>query len=135
MFRVLSCVIYTIIRKYFCIDCLGSEESKLSYLCLGVSERYKHFDTDYDNVLGIGIPDLLLNLLYCRGFSKNSESVVILKYPHRMSEYYFNKGFVTFDFDEVNLKIIPSQVKDRVGAEVSVDSDLVMLFYITIPAT
>ena len=96
MFRVSSCVIYTIIIKYVCIDYLGSEKSKLSDLCLGVSGRYKHLDKNYDNVLGIGIPDLLLNLLSCHGFSKNSESVVILKCPHRISEYYFNKGFVIF---------------------------------------
>ena len=86
MFRVLSCVIYTIIRKYVCIDYLDNEKSKLSDLRLGVSGRYKHIDTDYDNILGFGIPDLLLNLLSCQGFSKNSESVVILKCPHRMSE-------------------------------------------------
>ena len=86
MFRVLSCVIYTIISKYVCIDNLGSEKSKLSYLRLGVSGRYKHIDKNYDNVLGIGIPDLLLNLLSCQGLSKNNGSVFILKYPHRMSE-------------------------------------------------
>ena len=113
---MLSCVIYTIISKYVCIDYLGSEKSKLSDLRLGVTGRYKHFDTDYDNVLGIGIPDILLNLLYCHGFSKNSESVVILKCPHSMSEYYFNKGFVVFECDEVNLKRLPSLVKERVGA-------------------
>ena len=135
MFRVLSCVIYTIIRKYVLIDYLGSEKSKLSDLRLGITERYKHLDKDYDNVLGIGIPDLLLIFLSCRGFSKKSESVVILKCLHRMSEYYFNKGLVIFDCDEVNLKRLPSQVKDRVGAEVSVDPDLVMMCYTTIPST
>ena len=102
MFRVLSCVIYTIISKYFCIDYLGYEKSKLSYLRLGVTRRYKHFYTDYDNLLGIGIPDLLLNFLSCHDFPKNSESVVILKCPHRMSEYYFNKGFIIFECHEVN---------------------------------
>ena len=86
MFRVLSCVIYTIIIKYVCIYYLGSEKSKLSYLRIGVSGRYTTFDTDYDHLLGIGIPYLLLNLLPCHGFSKNSESVVILKCTHRMSE-------------------------------------------------
>ena len=86
MFRVLSCVIYTIIRKYVCIDYLGYEKSKLSDLRLGISGRYKHLDKNYDNVLGFRIPDLLLNLLSCQGFSKNNESVVILKCPHRMSE-------------------------------------------------
>ena len=86
MFRVLSCVIYTIISKYVCIDYLGYEISKLSYLHLGITGRYKYFDTDYDKVLGIGIPDLFLNFLSCHGFLKNSEYVVILKCPHRMSE-------------------------------------------------
>ena len=35
LFRVLSCVIYTIVGKYFCIDYLGSEKSKLSDLKIG----------------------------------------------------------------------------------------------------
>ena len=104
MFRVLSCVIYTILSKYVFIDYLGYEKAKLSYLCLGVSGRYKHLVKNYDNVLGVGIPDILLNLLSYNGFSKNNESVVILKCPHKMSEYYFNKGFVIFECDEVNLK-------------------------------
>ena len=102
MFRVLSCVIYTVIGKYVCIDYLGSEKSKLSDLRLGGTRRYNHYDTDYDNVLGIGIPDLLLNFLSCHGFSNNNESVVILKCPNNMSEYYFNKGFVIFERDEEN---------------------------------
>ena len=86
MFRMLSCVLYTIISKYVCIDYLGFEKSKLSDLRLGISGRYKHLDKNYDNVLGFRIPDLLLNLLSCQGFSSNNESVVILKCPHRMFE-------------------------------------------------
>ena len=98
----MSCVIYTIIKIYVCIDYLGSEKSKLSYLHLGGTGKYKHYDTDYDNLLGIGIPNILLSLLSCHGFSKNNESVVILKCPNRMSEYYFHKGFVIFECDEEN---------------------------------
>ena len=66
--RVLSCVIYTIIDKYICIDYLGSYKSKLSYLKIGCTGSSKHDGMDYNNLLGIGIPDLLLNLLSCRGF-------------------------------------------------------------------
>ena len=94
------CVIYTIIDKYVCIDYLGSKKSKLSDLRLGCTGKNKHNDTDYDRVLGTGIPDLLLIFLSCHGFLKNNESVVILKCPNRMSEYYFNKGFVIFERDE-----------------------------------
>ena len=100
LFRVLSCVIYTIIDKYVCIDYLGSEKSKLSDLKIGCTGSSKHNGLDYKNLLGIGIPYLLLNFLSCHGFLKNNDSVVILKFPNRMSEYYFNKGSVELECDE-----------------------------------
>ena len=96
MFRVLSCVIYTIITNYVCIDYLGYGRNKLNDLCLGPGGSYKHFNKKYDSVLGFGIPDLLINLLSCHGFLKNNYSVVILKFPNRTFEYYFNKGFIIF---------------------------------------
>ena len=68
---MLICVIYAIIDKYVCSDYLGSEKSKLSDLRIGCTGSNKHNGTDYENVLGIGIPDLLLNLLSCHGFLKN----------------------------------------------------------------
>ena len=52
-----------------------------------------------------------------------------------MPAYYFNKGFIIFDCDEDNLKRLPSLVNDRVGAEVTINSDKVMLCYTTIPST
>ena len=93
---------YKIIINYVCIVCLGSERNKLSYLRVVVGGSYKHLGKKYDNVLGFGIPDLLLNLLSCQGLLKNNESVVILKCPHSMFEYYFNKGFIVFNCDENN---------------------------------
>ena len=45
-----------------------------------------------------------------------------------MSEYYFNKGFIILECDEDYLKKNPSKVKDRVGAELPVNIDLVLLF-------
>ena len=86
------------------------------------------------NILGFVITDILLNWLSCQGFLKNNEYIVILKYPHIMFEYYFNKGFIIFNCDGNNLKILLSQVKDRVGAEVTVNSDKFMLCYTTIPS-
>ena len=86
LFRVLSCVIYTIIDKYFCIDYLGSDKSKLSGLKIGCTGSSKHNDMYYNNLLGICIPYLLLNLLSFHGFLKNNDSVVILKCPNSMSE-------------------------------------------------
>ena len=81
-----SCVIYTIIDKYVCIDYLGSNKSKLSDLRLGCTGLNKHNGIDYDNVLVIGITDILINLLSCHRFLNNNDYVVILKCPNRMSE-------------------------------------------------
>ena len=135
LFRVLSCVIYTITNRYVCIDYLGSEKSKLSDLRLGCTGSNKNNGTDYDNVLGIGITDILLNLLSCQGFLKNNDSVVILKCPNMISEYYFNKEFVIFECDEDHFKKLLSEVKDRFGAELTVNTDLVMLCFTTMPST
>ena len=71
----------------------------------------------------------------CHGFLNNNESIVILKCPNRMSEYYFNKGFIQITCDEDHLKKLPLLVKDRVGAEVKVNSYLVVLCYTTITST
>ena len=86
MFIVLSCLIYTIISNYVCIDYLGYEKSKLSDLRLGVSGSYKHPGKKYDNVLGFAITDMLLNLLFCQGFLNNNESSIILKFTNRIFE-------------------------------------------------
>ena len=48
--------------------------------------------------------------------------MVILKCPNRMSEYYFNKVFIQLACDEDHLKTLPVWVKDRVGAELKVNS-------------
>ena len=89
----------------------------------------------YDNVLGFGIPDLLLNFLSCQGFLENNGYVVILKFPNRMFEYYFNKGFIIFDCDENKLKSLPSEVRDRVGEDATTNSDKVMICSTNIPST
>ena len=55
---------------------------------------------DYNNLFGIGIPDILLNMLSCHGFLENDDSIVILKWSNSMSEYYFNKWFIELTCDE-----------------------------------
>ena len=97
--------------------------------------KTKHENKDYDNLFGIGIPDIFMNMLSCQVFLNNNESIVIFKCPNRMSEYYFNKGIIQLTCDEDHLKTLPVRVKDRVGAELKVNSDLVILCYTTITST
>ena len=56
----------------------------------------KHGDKSFYRILGIGIPDLLMNLMSCHRFLSNIHNVVILKGPKRILEYYFSKVFTIF---------------------------------------
>ena len=84
--------------------------------------------------MGIGTPDLLMNLMSYQGFFKNKYPVVILKFHKRMFEYYFSKGFTYFDCNVTNLSKLPSELKQRIHAEDTDNSDKVIKFFTTIPA-
>ena len=85
--------------------------------------------------MGIGIPDLLMNLMSCHIFLKNIDPIDILKRLKRMLEYYFSKVFTLFDCDTNNLAKLPNEVKYIIHAEDSENSDKVMTCYTTIPST
>ena len=87
----------------------------------------------FNKFLGIGIPYLLMNLLFCRGFSKNTKSIVVLKFPKRMLEYYFSKEFGILERNSNNLKKIPNLEKQRIHAQETHDSDYVITCNTTIP--
>ena len=76
-----------------------------------------------------------MNMLSCQKILNNNDSIVILKCPNRMSRYYFNKGFIELTCDEYHLRKAPVKVKDRVGAELEVNTDLVLLYHTTISST
>ena len=58
-----------------------------------ISVDSKYLAKDFYRWLRFGIPDLLNNLLSCNGFTNKIESIVKLKYPKRMLEYYFSLGY------------------------------------------
>ena len=66
--------------------------------------KTRHEDKEYYNLFGIGIPDIFMNMLSCQGFINKNDSIVILKFPNRMSQYYFNKGLIQLTCDEYHLK-------------------------------
>ena len=123
------------VEKYVCIDYLCTLNSRLSEIKVDNSYLHKHADMDYNNLFGIGIPDIVMNIVSCHGFINNNDSIVILEYPNRMSQYYFNKGFTEIICDEERLKKLPDLVQKRVGAELSENTDLVMQCSTTITST
>ena len=83
--KVLSCVGYTIIINYVCIDYLGSESIKLSELGLGSGGSYKHEETFMKNVGNCDSRSVnefdVLSWIF-----EEKDSVVILKFPKRIFE-------------------------------------------------
>ena len=67
--------------------------------------------------LGIGIPDLLMNLLSCHGFLKSINSIVILNFLKRMFKYYFSNVCAIFECNFNNLEKLPNEVKQIIHAE------------------
>ena len=88
------------IEKYVCIDYLCTLNKRLSELKIGTTFLHKHDNKIYNNLFVIGIPDIIMNMVSCHGFINNNDSIVILKYPNRMSQYYFNKVFTEIVCDK-----------------------------------
>ena len=76
-----------------------------------------------------------MNLMSCRGFMKNKNPVVILKFPKGILEYYLSKVFTLFDCNTNNLAKLPNEVKDRIHLEDTENSDKVMICNTTITST
>ena len=87
-----------------------------------------------NRILSIGIPYFLMNLLSCHGFLTNIDSIVILKCPKRMLEYSFSKGFGILECNFDNLEKLINEVKQRIHAKETDNSDYVMTCINTIPS-
>ena len=107
----------------------------LSEISVGYGGGSKHVDNCFDRILGIGIPDLLMNYMSCHSFLKNINTVVILKSSKRMLEYYFSKWFTILECNYNNLVKLTNDVKKRTNAEEANNSYKVMTCINTIPST
>ena len=47
----------------------------------------------YDNIPRIGIPDVLMNLMSCHGFSRDTHLTTIPTCHSKLISYYISKGF------------------------------------------
>ena len=74
LYRVLSFVVYSLVYNYVCIEYLSCQSKTLS----SISSKPTFKDTSFNILIGIGIPELILNLVYCHGFMKKSNSAMIL---------------------------------------------------------
>ena len=72
---------YTNIRNYVCINYLGSELKNISKLGIGSDGHFQHVNKSYDKILGIGISDLLMNLMYFHGIFEEQRLCCHTKIP------------------------------------------------------
>ena len=89
MYRLLSCVVYYIIVNYVCIDYISCQSKTLS----SISSKPISEQTSFNILFGIGIPELLLNLLSCHGFVNKPNSTVVLNVQSRLINNYLAKVF------------------------------------------
>ena len=76
-----------------------------------------------------------MNLISCHGFLKNKDSIVTLKFPKRMLQYYFSKVFTYFDCSIISLLKLPTEVKHIINAEDIDNLDRVIICYTTSNST
>ena len=72
--------------------------------------------------------------LSCNGLSRNIKCIFVLKCPKRMLEYYFSKGFGILECNLNHLTKILNEVKQRIHAEETHNSDYVMIYINTVPS-
>ena len=70
--KVLSSVVYCIMESYACDDYLCCQQAKLHVDNKGVENK------TFNDISGIGIPELLMNIISCHRFVNNNKSTVIL---------------------------------------------------------
>ena len=83
------------------------------------SKRTKSFvitnkieDTSFDELSGIVIPEILLNIVFCYDFVQDNKSTLILACRIKLVLYYLYKYFVILEQDSLALKNVPRRVKN-----------------------
>ena len=82
IFKVLSSVVYCIIKNHVCADYLCCPQTKLH------AENKGFKNTTYNDISGIGIPEILMKIISCHGFVNDSNSAVIFSCCIKLVDYY-----------------------------------------------
>ena len=65
----------------------------------------------FNILLGIGIPELLINLVSCHGFMRELNSTVVLNFRSHLVNNYLVKLFFIIEKDYKQLSILPNDVR------------------------
>ena len=119
MYRLLSCVVYYIIVNYVCIDYISCQSKTLS----SISSKPISEQTSFNILFGIGIPELLLNLLSCHGFVNKPNSTVVLNVQSRLINNYLAKVFYIIENYSEQKSMLSNDMKLRINVTDWLDTD------------
>ena len=117
---MLICVLYSQIENYVCIKYLSCQYKTLSSI---YSNRIFE-QTSLNILLGIGIPEVLLSLLSCHGFTEKPNSTVILNIRYRLVNNHLSKGFFIIKKNSKHLSILPNDMKFIIRYIEQLETDL-----------
>ena len=123
VYRVLSCVFHTLIDNYACIYYLSCQPKTLC----GISKNPTFKEKRFNLLLGIGIPELLLNLVSCNGFIMKLNSTVVLKFQSRLINNYLSKGLYIIEQGSKQLNLTPNDIILRINLVDQLKKDYVMV--------
>ena len=67
-----------------------------------------------NELLGIGIPEVLMYIILCHGFAKITNSTVILVCRSSLVNYYLSKWFVIIEHNSKHSSSVPNEMKQRI---------------------
>ena len=120
---MLNCVVYTLIENYACVEYLPCQ----SKILISTSWNPTFKDKSFNVLLGIGIPELLLNLVSFHGFMKKPNLTVILNLPTRLINNYLFKGLAIIEQNTKQLNLLSNYVKLIINVINQLDTDHVMV--------
>ena len=111
IFKVWISYFYCIIDNYVCADYLCCPKNKLQV-------ENKWFEkTTYNDISGIGIPKLFMNIISCHVLMIDKKSALIFSCCNKLVDSYPSKCFVIHEKNSSALSDVPLCEKQRINAE------------------
>ena len=89
----------------------------MSLLQYKLSKNDNNFENNkFKDLYGLGIPDILMNIMSCHGFYKYSIYTVILACWSALARYYISKGFVIVETEVGGVDNITITMKEQIHA-------------------
>ena len=109
IFKLLGVVVNLFLDKYFSIEYYCIQKEKKLYL------SHKGFEyTSFHELSGIGIPEILINIVSCYGFIQQVTSTLILTSRSKLVSCYISKGFMILAQHYQTLYDTPIRVKQLI---------------------